>query len=67
MAILSPPATVLDQVERFERNRNECESGKYNEAQVHSEFLDPFFEYLGWDVNNRQGEIRKLGTTTYNP
>jgi predicted type IV restriction endonuclease len=55
MATLPPPATVLDLVERFERNRDEYMSGKYNEAQVRSEFLAPFFEYLGWDVNNRQG------------
>ena len=55
MATLPPPATVLDLVERFERNRDEYLSGRYNEAQVRSEFLDPFFEYLGWDVNNRQG------------
>ena len=54
MATLPPPATVLDLVERFERNRDEYLSGRYNEAQVRSEFLDPFFEYLGWDVNNRQ-------------
>jgi hypothetical protein len=25
------------------------------EAQLRAEFLDPFFEALGWDVTNRQG------------
>ena len=55
MAIDSAPSLVLDLVERFQRNRDEYTSGKYNEAQVRSEFLDPFFEALGWEVNNRQG------------
>nr|MDQ3310088.1 N-6 DNA methylase [Gemmatimonadota bacterium] len=30
-------------------------SGQYNETQLRREFLDPFWESLGWDVNNRQG------------
>ena len=55
MATESAPSTVLDLVERFERNRDEYTSGRYNEAQLRNEFLNPFFEALGWDVNNRQG------------
>ncbi|CCF84425.1 Eco57I restriction-modification methylase domain-containing protein [Nitrolancea hollandica] len=46
---------VLDLVERFTRNRDDYRSGRYNETQLRREFLDPFFEALGWDVNNRQG------------
>ena len=29
--------------------------GQYNETQLRREFLDPFFEALGWDVYNRKG------------
>lgn len=46
---------ILDLVERFTRNRDDYRSGRYNETQLRREFLDPFFEALGWDVNNRQG------------
>jgi hypothetical protein len=46
---------VLSLVERFTRNREDYRSGRYNETQLRREFLDPFFEALGWDVNNRQG------------
>ena len=55
MAADSAPSLVLDLVERFERNRDEYTSGKYNETQLRNEVLNPFFEALGWDVDNRQG------------
>lgn len=49
------PTVVSELIERFERNREAYRSGQYNETQVRREFIDPFFEALGWDVNNRQG------------
>jgi type I restriction-modification system DNA methylase subunit len=49
------PQTVIDLVEHFERNEDAFRSGGYNEAQLRREFLDPFFEALGWDVSNRLG------------
>lgn len=52
---MSAPKEVLDLIERFERNLDSYKNGKYNETQLRREFLDPFFEALGWDVNNRQG------------
>ncbi len=51
----SPPALVVDLVERFDRNRDAYHAGQYNEAQLRREFLDPLFEALGWDVTNKQG------------
>lgn len=49
------PDTIRELVERFERNRSQYRTSTYNETQVRREFIDPFFEALGWDVNNRQG------------
>ncbi len=49
------PATIIDLVQRFADNAAEYRAGHYNETQLRREFLDPFFEALGWDVNNRQG------------
>jgi Type I restriction enzyme R protein N terminus (HSDR_N). len=49
------PKVILDLVERFERNREAYKSGHYNETQVRREFLDPFFEALGWSIDNKQG------------
>jgi predicted type IV restriction endonuclease len=49
------PQIILDLIERFERNSDAYKSGAYNETQVRREFIDPFFEALGWDVNNVSG------------
>lgn len=48
------PQIILDLVRRFDEHRADYQS-HYNETQLRREFLDPFFEALGWDVNNRQG------------
>ncbi len=48
------PQIILDLVQRFEDSRAEYRSGRYNEAQLRREFLDPFFAALGWDMTNSQ-------------
>jgi len=55
MAKPSAPRKVVQLLERFDRNRDAYLSGSYNETQLRREFIDPFFEALGWDVENRQG------------
>ncbi len=52
---MTTPQEIIELVERFERNRDDYKSGKYNETQVRREFVDPFFKALGWDVDNEQG------------
>ena len=42
-------------VERFARNLDVYKRADYKETQVRVEFIDPFFETLGWDVRNVQG------------
>ena len=49
------PENIRQLVKRFEANRESYRSGKYNETQLRREFLDPFFEALGWDIFNKQG------------
>jgi len=52
---MQTPATVLELVERFDTHRDHYTSTNYNEAQVRREFIDPLFEALGWDVQNKKG------------
>ncbi len=52
---MSVPREIQDLTERFTRNLDDYRSGRYKEAQLRKEFVDPFFEALGWDVANRQG------------
>lgn len=49
------PDAVIELVDRFHRNREDYRSGKYKEAQLRKEFIDPFFKALGWDMDNEQG------------
>ena len=42
-------------VERFARNLDVYKRAEYKETQVRVEFIDPFFEALGWDVRNVEG------------
>lgn len=46
---------IKELVERFHRNIDAYKTGSYNETQLRREFIDPFFESLGWDVANRAG------------
>ncbi len=43
-------------VEKYEADRNIYLTDRYNETQVRSDFLDPLFELLGWDIKNRAGK-----------
>ena len=49
------PQAILDLVEHFERNIASYRAAGYNEAQLRTEFIDPMFEALGWDMANRAG------------
>ncbi len=42
-------------VDRFRTNIDVYRRLAYKEAQVRCEFIDPFFEALGWDASNKQG------------
>jgi type I restriction-modification system DNA methylase subunit len=46
-------------VERFERNIGAYHSPAYNETQLRREFIDPFFEALGWDIANKEGHAEQ--------
>ncbi|MCX6145157.1 MAG: type I restriction endonuclease [Ignavibacteriales bacterium] len=52
---MTTPKEIVKLVERFDHNRDQYLSGKYNEAQLRQEFVNPFFAALGWDIENRLG------------
>lgn len=75
---MTAPNTVIDLVERYQRHAADYASSSYNETQVRREFIDPFFETLGWDVHNKRGHAEaykdviheatlKIGETTKAP
>lgn len=49
------PPKIVELVERFQLHCESYLSASYNETQLRHEFVDPFFEELGWDIHNKQG------------
>lgn len=43
-------------IEKYQSDRIHYLTNKYNETQLRSDFLDPFFELLGWDIKNNAGK-----------
>ncbi len=46
--------TIKELVHRYHKNREAHLDFTYNETQLRADFLDPFFELLGWDIKNTQ-------------
>ncbi|KXS31654.1 MAG: type IIS restriction enzyme [Candidatus Gallionella acididurans] len=49
------PDEVIKLIENFECNIDTYRSGSFNETQARRDFIDPLFEALGWDMDNRSG------------
>ena len=47
--------SITELVEKFSHNLDEYKNPKYNETSVRIEFVNPFWEALGWDVHNKSG------------
>lgn len=62
---MSVPGKVYELVERFDRNREDYKSGRFNEAQARVDFINPLFALLGWDVENRQGRPEAYREVVY--
>jgi hypothetical protein len=48
--------TISNLVQKFREKHSEYKKQTYNETQLRSDFLDPFFELLGWDIKNKEGK-----------
>ncbi|KXA95217.1 hypothetical protein AKJ36_01250 [candidate division MSBL1 archaeon SCGC-AAA259I07] len=51
---------VQELVQAYDQRKEEYRHEDYNESEVRADFIDPFFEALGWDVDNRKGRPRHL-------
>lgn len=43
-------------IEKYKAERTYYLTDRYNETLLRSDFLDPLFELLGWDIKNRAGK-----------
>ena len=46
---------IEDLVKKFDKNKKQYLDNSYDETNVRVEFIDKFFEALGWDVYNEKG------------
>ena len=47
---------IEELIKRYEADRNYYLTDRYNETLLRSDFLDPLFEQLGWDIKNKAGK-----------
>lgn len=52
---MNVPDRIKKLTETFDYNLETYKKSSYNETQLRREFIDPFFEALGWDITNRRG------------
>lgn len=48
--------TIKQLIKKYQSDRDYYLTNKYNETLLRSDFLDPFFELLGWDIKNSAGK-----------
>lgn len=46
---------IKELVEKFKSNYKQFHASDYNETLTRQDFINPFFEYLGWDISNKEG------------
>jgi predicted type IV restriction endonuclease len=46
---------IASLVAKFQHNLADYKRASYNETLTRIDFINPFFEALGWDMTNRQG------------
>jgi hypothetical protein len=47
-------------VAKFRANLADYKRANYNETLTRIDFINPFFESLGWDITNKQGQPENL-------
>lgn len=48
--------SIEELVKKYSSGRENYLSATYNETQLRADFLDPFFELLGWDIKNSKNK-----------
>lgn len=56
---------VAELVQTYSDNYQQFQQATYNETQVRVDFVNRFFKFLGWDVNNERGLPQHLREVTH--
>ena len=52
--VVSAPESIVNLVKKFKENEHLYTSPNFDEENTKIEFINPFFEALGWDVHNKK-------------
>ena len=52
---MAVPKDVTRLIDNFQTHISDYKKMSYKEDRLRKEYLDPFFEALGWDMANKQG------------
>jgi len=55
MGTSSAPPPIHALIAKFQSHASHYRSPAYNEEQTRHDFINPFFEALGWDIANTAG------------
>lgn len=53
---MTPLLKLQNLIEKYRSNLAHYQSGRYNETQLRTDFLDQLFTILGWDITNANGK-----------
>jgi len=56
---------LSDLVSKYTENLNQLQKASYNETEVRVDFVNPFFQLLGWDILNKGGLPQHLREVTH--
>ncbi|MCK5743231.1 MAG: restriction endonuclease subunit M, partial [Caldisericia bacterium] len=57
---MSVPEKIVELVEHFDSHIDELKAKNYKEASLCTDFLNPFFHALDWDVYNKKGYAERF-------
>lgn len=41
-------------IKAYQEHFSQYKKAEYNETEIRNDYVNPFFEILGWDVNNKK-------------
>lgn len=51
---MAAPKLIEELIDKFDRDQEFYRSSQYNETELRTQFINPFFEALGWDVYHKE-------------
>ncbi|HDL4254284.1 TPA: adenine methyltransferase, partial [Mannheimia haemolytica] len=57
MDLFESKKQLIELIKKYDSDKEIYSSSSYNESQLRTDFLDPFFGLLGWDITNSKNKL----------